>query len=338
MPLSSLSPLPFLLKSAQERNHTSLFLFIYRSLSVETAAAEEGRKSTSPNLRRRRFRSPMEVEQDVRTKIAAEILVSLMHRRMRRPPEWRKRRDPVDGLPDGEEEEEEEDDEVVEDVVVDLFSLLPETWLNRGLRSPRMPARPSDLAARLRIGVKKVHGVAPAAAAETVMPPPPPVATRKVVVKVRPARRPLPEYGAGAGSGVVKPTVKAEPAAASSYYAVEEAGSGGGDRLCSRSRSHRSEKEHAKASSPETPLDYAPVAAGSGSSSSGDDGTQPSRKRKAAAGDEGCTSPEKKPHIDAGVHIAAAETERAKFSDTKNGNTKDVLMFDLNEFPEDWED
>lgn len=67
-------------------------------------------------------------------------------------------------------------------------------------------------------------------------------------------------------------------------------------------------KEHMKVSSPETPLDFA--AAGSGASSSGDDGSRPPSKRRAdgalgsggaaSSSDEGCSSPDKRPRLDAG--------------------------------------
>ncbi|KAF0900902.1 hypothetical protein E2562_036910 [Oryza meyeriana var. granulata] len=303
---------------------------------------------------------------DVREKTAAEILVSFRNRELVRWPEWVPR--PGEG-------------ELAAEEVVKMHRL---EWWNRQQRSrpSREPALPAVLNKALKTLGLKVYGgedmqaPSPLPTRERMM------VKVKVKTELKAARRPgsPPEYGVGAGSGasfsregVVARSlpcavVKAEPPATAArlsesppYYiaaagSVSSTSGGGGDRALPRPRPSPSEKAHVKtvptagkeameASSPETPLDYA-AAAGSGTSSSGEDAAQSSRKRKApgaggSSGDEGCSSPEKRAHLVAtagGAQTAAAKAEGAKFADALNRNEKGVLIFDLNECPDNCED
>ncbi|KAL6599027.1 hypothetical protein ACP70R_045891 [Stipagrostis hirtigluma subsp. patula] len=102
-------------------------------------------------------------------------------------------------------------------------------------------------------------------------------------------------------------------------------------------------KEPMSASSPETPLDFA--AAGCGASSSWDDAARLPPKRRspgvrgsggASSGDEGCSSPAKRPRTaDAGGEAAVGEKEisepKTPSEPATNGGDKEVkFMFDLN--------
>ncbi|XP_040382781.1 translation initiation factor IF-2-like [Oryza brachyantha] len=301
---------------------------------------------------------------------AAEILVSFRNRELVRWPEWIPR-------PSKEEDEEVEEEEEEEEGQVKWLCRRPRSQrpLHRqaaAVASARASGRSPWLAGE---GSSGSGGVGDAQATL----PPPARERIRVRVKVKTARTATECSGAGAGSGVnfsregvassqpraaVRPMVKAEPTSAARtpesppFFVTAAAGAGsvpstswGGDRERPRPRPLPTEKAPVKtvpaavkeakamdASSPDTPLEYA-AAAGSRTSSSGDDAAQSAGKRKSpgaggSSGDEGCSLPEKRAHLDAiggGAQTTADKEERSKFADDMNRNEEGVLMFDLNE-------